>query len=67
MSSEKDRAINKAKALIELLKTNGINIYENVPLIDFCPLFARGKDTKVVVKIPEATQIEYYECSPLKQ
>ena len=28
MSSEKDRAINKAKALIELLKTNGINIYE---------------------------------------
>ncbi|MCJ7542347.1 MAG: nucleotidyltransferase domain-containing protein [Desulfobacterales bacterium] len=28
MSSEKNRAINKAKALIELLKTNGINIYE---------------------------------------
>lgn len=28
MSSEKDRAINKAKALIELLKTNGINIHE---------------------------------------
>ena len=28
MSSEKNRAISKAKALIELLKTNGINIYE---------------------------------------
>ena len=28
MSSEKNRAINKAKALIKLLKTNGINIYE---------------------------------------
>ena len=28
MSSEKNRAINKAKALIELLKTNGINIYQ---------------------------------------
>ena len=28
MSSEKNRAINKAKALIDLLKTNGINIYE---------------------------------------
>ncbi|MBW2248761.1 MAG: nucleotidyltransferase domain-containing protein [Deltaproteobacteria bacterium] len=28
MSSEKDIAINKARAFIELLKTNGIDIYE---------------------------------------
>ena len=28
MSSEKNIAINKAKAFIELLKTNGIDIYE---------------------------------------
>jgi len=27
MSSEKDIAINKAKSFIELLKTNGIDIY----------------------------------------
>ena len=28
MSSEKDKAINKARQLIGLLKTNGIDIYE---------------------------------------
>jgi hypothetical protein len=28
MLTEKDIAINKAKAFIELLKTNGIDIYE---------------------------------------
>ena len=35
MSSEKDRAINKAKALIELLKTNGNKLVQMQGLLSY--------------------------------
>ncbi len=68
MSSEKNRAINKAKALIELLKINGINVYEAYVFGSAIKdMEDEYSDIDIAIVSPDFSGIPYYDVKKVSK